>query len=116
MSAKHLPVFQFVAYPNLPMQASMALARKVLDELGAMVIDIKCFSSKQIVFQVNVRLTDWDAFRSGMANSELNVDALGERDDWEKLADEDGDLFGTMLVVIAAGADDRKDLIPSVPG
>lgn len=116
MSTRHLPVFQYTAYSKAPMPVSMELARAMLDEAGAMLTDIKRFSNKQIVFQLNVRLDDWEAFRSTLARSELNVETAPERPNLNSLADEDGDLFGTFTVVMTGDEHERADIIPSVPG
>lgn len=98
------------------MSGAMRLARETLSDAGAMVADIKRFSNKQIVFQINVRIGEWERFSHALLASELNLDAPEIRADLAAWADADGDLFGTVSVLVTGDDHERADLIPDVPG
>ncbi len=116
MARTHIPAFQLTAYLGLTMADAMQLARERLSDAGAMITDIKRFSNKQIVFQVNVRLEDWEPFLHSLLTSELEVDKPEIRPDLGELADSDGDVFGTLAVVVSGDEYERADHIPDVPG
>ncbi|QYF92826.1 hypothetical protein KY495_19220 [Massilia sp. PAMC28688] len=116
MSRSHIPAFQLTAYSRLSMADTMQLARLRLGDAGAMVADIQRFSNKLIVFQLNVRLADWAPFLQTLLTSELNIDEPEIRTDLAAWADGDGDVFGTLAVVVSGDEHERKDQIPAVPG
>ena len=99
------------------MADAMQLARGILSDAGAMITDIKRFSNKQIVFQVNVRFGDWEPFVHALLTSrELTVDIPEIRPDLAAWADSDGDVFGTVAVAVSGDDDERVDQIPEIPG
>lgn len=116
MARSGIPAFQLTAYPRQAMAASMELGRRTLDDAGAMVTDIQRFSNKQIVFQINVRIGEWAHFLHAVLASELNLDSPELRADLTPWADADGDLMGTVTLVISGDGHERRDQIPHVPG
>ncbi|PWF42259.1 hypothetical protein C7C56_023025 [Massilia glaciei] len=94
----------------------MQVARKLLDDCGAMVTDIKPYSNKLIVFQVNVRLGDWDGFVAGLRRSDMNFDLPAGPMEPRPLGDADGDVFGTISIVASGADSETSNVIPSVPG
>ena len=116
MARTHIPAFQLTAYSRLTMADAMQLARGRLSDAGAMITDIKRYSNKQIVFQVNVRLGDWEPFLHSLLTSELTVDKPEIRPDLAAWADSDGDVFGTFTVAVSGDEYERADQIPDIPG
>jgi hypothetical protein len=113
---RSVPAFQFTAYPERVTNDAMHGARVLLDACGAMVTDITPYSNKLIVFQVSVRLSDWDTFIKGLFGSDWNFDAPADLWKMRPDADGDGDVFGTVSIIVSGQDEETGNVIPAVPG
>ena len=116
MRPQNLPAFQFTAYPKRTANHAMQTARELLDACGAMVTDIKPYSNKLIVFQVNVRSGDWDTFCAGLRESDMDFELPAGHGEARPLGDADGDIFGTISIVASGDDSETANVIPAVPG
>lgn len=112
---RQLAAFQLEAYPPASLPDAMQAARDLLEASPAMITDIKRYSNKLVVFQLNVRPADWPEFLSAVTSSPLGVERPAGAPAPEQ-ADQDGDVFGTFSVALRGDGDDTRDLIPAVPG
>lgn len=111
--ASHLPAFQLTAYPPSSQHAVQA-ARSLIEASAAAVTDIRVYSNNLAVFQLSLRLGDWTAFIDGLLDSPIGLEAPASCPAPGQ-ADQDGDVMGTLSVVMRGGAETRN-LIPDVPG
>ncbi len=63
-----------------------------------------------------MRIGEWEQFLRVLLTSELNVEQPAIRAGLAAWADADGDLFGTVTVVVSGDDHERADVIPDVPG
>ena len=113
--SKHVPAFQLSAYPPATLPQPMWEARAKLESSAAAIVDIRKYSDKLVVFQLNLRLADWPTFVEYLLRSGLGVEApnLGPT---PQHANQDGDVFGTLSVSLRSAREEIRDIVPAVPG